>query len=65
MEGMKIYMKKAILIVSVGTSKVEALECTILRLQNKIKEQFPEYECYMAFSSRHILKKMKDQNGSA
>lgn len=51
-------MKKAILIVSVGTSRVEALENTTLRFQKDVMEQFPEYGCYVAFSSRHILNKM-------
>ena len=51
-------MKKAILIVSVGTSQIEALENTTLRLQAEVAEQFAEYQCYVAFSSQHILEKM-------
>lgn len=51
-------MKKAILIVSVGTSRIEALENTTLQLQKDVIVHFPEYPCYVAFSSQHILNKM-------
>lgn len=56
-------MKRAVLIVSVGTSRIEALENTTLRLQKDVIEHFPEYECYVAFSSLHILKKMNAKSG--
>jgi len=55
-------MKKAILIVSVGTSQIEALENTTLRLQEEVTERFAEYQCYVAFSSQHILKKMNEKS---
>jgi len=51
-------MKKAILIVSVGTSRLEALEHTTLSLQKEIAIRFTDRKCYVAFSSRHILEKM-------
>ena len=51
-------MKKAILIVSVGTSEISALENTTLRLQQDAMGQFEDYQCYVAFSSHHILEKM-------
>ena len=54
-------MKKAILIVSVGTSEIKALENTSLRLQEEIAEEFKDYQCYAAFSSQHILDKMNAQ----
>lgn len=51
-------MKKAILIVSVGTSEINALENTTLCLQQEAAKQFEDYQCYVAFSSQHILEKM-------
>ena len=51
--------KKAILVVSIGTSQIEALEHTTLRFAEEIQGHFPEYACYIAFSSIYILKKMK------
>lgn len=58
-------MKRAILIVSVGTSKLEALENTTLRLQKEVSERFRDYKCYVAFSSQHILKKMNEKSQEA
>ena len=55
-------MKKAILIVSVGTSQLEALEHTTLRLGEEVTERFAEYTCYVAFSSKHILRKMNEKS---
>ena len=50
-------MKKAILIVSVGTSEIKALKNTTLCLQQEAAKQFEDYQCYVAFSSQHILEK--------
>ena len=50
--------KKAILLVSVGTSELTALNNTTVRMLEQVKERFPEYYCNMAFSSEHILAKM-------
>lgn len=58
-------MKKAILLVSVGTSRIEALENTTLRLQEEVKARFTDYQCYVAFSSKYILKKMNEKSGNA
>lgn len=54
-------MKKAILIVSVGTSRVEALENTTFALQKEVIKKYEDYRCYVAFSSQHILKKMNEK----
>jgi len=51
-------MKKAIVIVSVGTSEIKALENTTLRLFEETIRYFEDYQCYVAFSSQHILEKM-------
>lgn len=58
-------MKKAILIVSVGTSEIEALENTTLCLQREIEKAFEDYNCYVAFSSQHILEKMNAKSEGA
>ena len=55
-------MKKAILIVSVGSSQIEAVANTTLRLQEEVAKQYEEYDCYVAFSSEHILKKMNEKS---
>lgn len=55
---------KAILIVSVGTSHVEALEKTTLKLKEEIQNQY-HLPCYTAYSSEFILKRMNQtQKGS-
>ena len=58
-------MKKGILLVSVGTSQLEAFEKTTLRLQENIQERFSEWSCYLAISSAHILKKMNEKSKKA
>lgn len=50
--------KKAILLVSIGTSELMALNNTTVGLLELMKARFPEYDCNMAFSSAHILAKM-------
>ncbi len=52
-------MKKAILIVSSGTSLLEALENTTNKLERKLAEQFKDYKVYQAFSVQPIVNKMK------
>ena len=58
-------MTKPVLVVSVGTSKLEALENTTLRLQKEVEERFTDRKCYVAFSSRHILQKMNEKSQEA
>ena len=50
--------KKAILLVSIGTSKVDALEHTTLQMLEEAKDRFKGYQCYLAFSSEVILEKI-------
>ncbi len=54
--------KRAILIASVGTSQVDALEKTTYRLLSEVKEKFSDIPCYVAFLSHGILNKMKEKN---
>lgn len=55
-------MKKGILLVSVGTSQPEAFEKTTLCLQKEIEERFAGWNCYVAISGAHILKKMNEKS---
>lgn len=50
--------KKAILLVSIGTSKVDVLERTTLQMLEEVIEKFKGYQCYLAFSSEVILDKI-------
>ena len=52
-------MKKGILMVSFGTSYLDALQKNIKRLEDEARETFPEYEVYRAFTSRMIIHKLK------
>lgn len=54
-------MKKAILIVSFGTSHMDALKNSIEKIEEQVKETFPEYRIYRAFTSGMILRKLKRQ----
>jgi sirohydrochlorin cobaltochelatase len=59
---MNIIMKKAILVVSFGTSHIEALKNSIEKIENKIKEEFEEYEVFRAFTAHRIIKKLKERD---
>lgn len=52
-------MKRGFLVVSVGTSQIEAIEKTSMRLVREIKECFQEEKCYLGFSNQRILNKMR------
>ena len=52
-------MKRGFLVVSVGTSQIEAVEKTSICLVRKIEECFPKEKCYLGFSNRRILEKMQ------
>ena len=55
--------KKAILVVSFGTSHVDTLEKTIGAIEHAIAAHFPEYRVYRAFTSRMIIGKLKRVEG--
>jgi sirohydrochlorin cobaltochelatase len=59
---MKLIMKKAILVVSFGTSHIEALKNSIEKIENKIKEEFKEYEVFRAFTAHRIIKKLNERD---
>ena len=55
-------MKKAILVVSFGTSYKETREKTIEACERKIKEVFNGYDFFRAFTSNMIIKKLKNRD---
>ncbi|WP_297714444.1 sirohydrochlorin cobaltochelatase [Clostridium sp.] len=54
-------MKKAILVVSFGTSYLDTLEKTIEKAEKQIRDKFSEYDIYRAFTSHMIIKKLKEK----
>ena len=52
-------MKKAILIVSSGTSMVEALNDTTNKLESRLASQYQDYKVCQAFSVQPIVNKMQ------
>ncbi len=58
-------MKKAILVVSFGTSYQDTLEKTILATEKDIARAFPGWEIRRAFTSGVILKKLRMRDGLA
>ncbi|MCE5284649.1 MAG: sirohydrochlorin cobaltochelatase [Pelosinus sp.] len=55
--------KKAILVVSFGTTFADTRAVTTDAVADKIKEVFPEYEVRQAFTSRIIIKKLMERDG--
>ncbi|HWR05574.1 sirohydrochlorin cobaltochelatase [Sporomusa sp.] len=52
--------KKAIIVVSFGTSYQETLKLNIETVENRIREKFPEYEVRRAFTSRTVIKRLAE-----
>ena len=55
----KITGKKAILVVSFGTSHLDTLEKNITAIEKQIGESFPDYRIYRAFTSKMIKNKLQ------
>ncbi|SFD29416.1 sirohydrochlorin cobaltochelatase [Clostridium uliginosum] len=55
-------MRKAILVISFGTSYLDALKSSIERIENKIQDEFRDYEVFRAFTSHKIIKKLKREH---
>ncbi|NLP42359.1 MAG: sirohydrochlorin cobaltochelatase [Veillonellaceae bacterium] len=55
--------KKAILVVSFGTTFPETRKLTIESVENKIQAVFPDYEVRRAFTSRIIIKRLAERDG--
>lgn len=54
--------KKAILVVSFGTSYHDTGEANIGAVENKIKSTFPDYDVKRAFTSNMIIKKIRQRD---
>lgn len=54
-------MKKAILVVSFGTSHLDTLRVTIEKAENQIRDHFNDYDIYMAFTSHKIIRKLREK----
>lgn len=54
-------MKKALLVVSFGTSFVNIIDSCIQPVEQMIAEALPEYDYYHAFTSRFIVRKLKEK----
>ncbi|HWR44887.1 sirohydrochlorin cobaltochelatase [Sporomusa sp.] len=55
--------KKAILVVSFGTSYRETLKLNIESTENRIRDAFPDYEVRRAFTSRTVIKRLAERDG--
>lgn len=56
-------MKKAILVISFGTSHLDALNNSIGKIECLIEENFKEYDIYRSFTSHKIVKKLDEKYG--
>lgn len=56
-------MTKAILVVSFGTTYADTRKLIIDRIEERIKESFPDYEVRRAFTAHRIIKKLKERDG--
>ena len=52
-------IKKAILVVSFGSSHLDTLEKNIDKIEQQIRDTFTDYRVYRAFTSQMILRKLK------
>ena len=53
---------KAILVVSFGTSYEKTREASIEAIENHIRDVFPDYRVYRAWTSRMIIRKLKTRD---
>lgn len=56
-------MKKAILVVSFGTTYIETRKKTIESCENRITEAYPDYDVFRAFTSNMVINRIKKQEG--
>lgn len=56
-------MKKAILVISFGTSHLDTIEKTINRVEKKIADTFKEYDVFRAFTSHMIIRALDKKHG--
>lgn len=56
-------MKKAVLVVSFGTSYEETRKKTIEACEKKISSELSEYDFHRAYTSNMIIRKIKKRDG--
>ena len=56
-------MKKAVLVVSFGTSRMDALKNSIEKIEDEIRQEFKEYDIFRAFTAHMIINKIKNIHG--
>lgn len=54
--------KKAIVVVSFGTTYAEARKNCIEAVEDRIKKAFPEYNVYRAFTSKIVMKRLAERD---
>lgn len=54
---------KAILVVSFGTSHPDTRKKTIDKIEEEIQQAFPDHKVYRAWTSRMIIRKLKNRDG--
>jgi len=54
--------KKAIVVVSFGTTYAEARKNCIEAVENRIRQSFPEYGVYRAFTSKMVMKHLAERD---
>ena len=55
-------MKKAILVISFGSSHIDAVRNSIEKIENKIKNEFKDFDVYRAFTAHRIIKKIEERD---
>lgn len=55
-------MKKAILVVSFGTTHMDTMKVTIEKIENRIKNEFIDYTIKRAFTAHKIIKILKNRD---
>lgn len=56
-------MKKAILVVSFGTSDLDAIGNSIAIIEEEIRDKFKGYDVFRAFTAHRIIKKIEGKTG--
>lgn len=56
-------MKKAILVVSFGTTHKDTIKLTIEAVENRIRSEYEDYEVRRAFTSKFVIKTLKNRDG--
>jgi sirohydrochlorin cobaltochelatase len=60
---MKNNKRAAILVVSFGTTHLDTLERCIAATENAIAAHFPQHPVYRAFTSRTVIRRLKERQG--